>query len=128
MRGAFLRLGRAGSICVTAEDAMDVAVLDEDGRLDELGYMTDWRALAAHPDTGVRLKGRKLAHFARAVELCRTLHAKVPHLPMVGWDVAFNDREEIELIEWNGGHCDIKFCEAASGPHFRDMHWERFAA
>ena len=127
-RGAFLRLGRAGSDCVTAEESMDVAVLDSEGTLDELGYMGDWRALSTHPDTGVRLKGRKLAHFSRAAELCRGLHVKVPHLPMIGWDVAVNCDDQIELMEWNGGHCDIKFCEAVSGPHFRDMGWERFAA
>ena len=127
MRGAFLRLGRAGGDHVKAADSLDVIVRGADGELDELGYDGDWRAFAAHPDTGKTLKGLVVPHFQRAVELCLTLHAKVPHVPVIGWDVAVTNGDDIELIEWNGGHCDIKFCETVTGPHYADMGWERFA-
>jgi hypothetical protein len=29
-------------------------------------------------------------------------------------------------IEWNGGHCDIKFSEATTGPCFTGLNWSRF--
>ena len=76
---------------------------------------------------GIVFAGRQVPEFRRAVELCLALHAKAPHMPIVGWDVAVNRDNGLELIEWNGGYCDIKFCEAHSGPHYRDMGWERFA-
>ncbi len=126
-RGAFLRVGGASTGWVMALDSVDVAVMDEEGTLDELGYDEHWRAWSAHPDTGVAFAGRRVPEFRRAVELCLKLHAKAPHMPVVGWDLAVNRDNGIELIEWNGGHCDIKFCEAHSGPYYRDMGWERFA-
>jgi Sugar-transfer associated ATP-grasp len=126
-RGAYLRLGRKGTDWVMSLNSMEVAVVDEEGALDSLGYDEHWRAWSAHPDTGVGFAGRRVPEFRRAAALCLKLHAKAPHMPVVGWDVAVNRDNGIELIEWNGGHCDIKFCEAHSGPHFRDMGWERFA-
>jgi len=126
MRGAFLRLGRTGSDCVIASEAFDVIVKGADGELDDLGYDGEWRGLAAHPDTGAPLAGLTVPHFARAVEFCLSLHAKVPHVAVIGWDVAITSDEHIALIEWNGAHCDVKFCETVTGPHYADMGWERF--
>lgn len=126
-RGAYLRLGRKGADWVTSLNSMEVAIVDEQGALDSLGYDEHWRAWPKHPDTGVGFAGRRVPEFRRAVELCLKLHAKAPHIPIVGWDVAINRDNGIELIEWNGSHCDIKFCEAHSGPYYRDMGWERFA-
>ena len=125
-RGAFLRLGRAGRDCVVAAEALDVIVTGVEGELDSLGYDGEWRALAAHPDTAAPLSGLKVPQFRRAVDFCLSLHAKVPHVSMIGWDVAITSDEDIALIEWNGGHCDIKFCETITGPHYTDMGWERF--
>ena len=126
MRGAFLRLGRAGGDRVIAANSLDVIVSGADGELDGLGYDGEWRAHAAHPDTGAMLAGLAVPHFRRAVEFCLGLHAKVPHVPVIGWDVAITREEDIALIEWNGGHCDIKFCETITGPHYADMGWERY--
>src|SRR5262249_44839891 len=126
MRGAFLRLGRTGSDCVIASEAFDVIVKGADGELDELGYDGEWRGLAAHPDTGAALAGLAVPHFRRAVEFCLSLHAKVPHVSVIGWDLAITSDEDIALIEWNGAHCDVKFCEMVTGPHYSDMGWERF--
>ncbi|HEY2836820.1 MAG TPA: sugar-transfer associated ATP-grasp domain-containing protein, partial [Rhizomicrobium sp.] len=118
MRGAFLRLGRAGRDCVVAAEAFDVIVKGADGELDALGYDGEWRANAAHPDTGATLAGLAVPHFRRAVVFCLGLHAKVPHVSVIGWDVAITSDDGIALMEWNGGHCDIKFCETMTGPHY----------
>jgi len=45
----------------------------------------------------------------------------------VGWDVAINREGAVELVEWNAGHCGITLTEAVTGPHFRNLGWERFA-
>lgn len=126
-RGAYLRLGRKGTEWVMSLNSMEVAVVDEAGTLDGLGYDGQWRAWLRHPDTGNSFAGRRVPEFRQAVELCLGLHAKAPHMPIVGWDVAVNRDNGLELVEWNGGYCDIKFCEAHSGPYYRDMGWERFA-
>jgi Sugar-transfer associated ATP-grasp len=127
MRGGGLRFGRADTEWLISEKSVRVAVLDDAGTLDELGYTPDWRAWPAHPDTGARFADRRIPAFSQALELCRTLHAKQPHFAVVGWDVAINRDGAIELVEWNGGHGGITLSEAVNGPHFKDMGWERFA-
>ena len=126
-RGARLRMGRPSSQWVQSDQQMQVAVSDDAGTLEDICYDPDWRAWDRHPDTGFVFKGVRIPQFDKAVQFCRNLHRRVPHIPMIGWDLAINRNEDVELIEWNGGHCGIKFCEAVSGPHFTDMNWERFA-
>lgn len=127
MRGARLRFGRSESAWLTSDKSVKVSIMDDDGTLDEFGYTPDWRAWPAHPDTGVPFAGRKVPAFAKAVELCRSLHAKLPHFALIGWDAAINREGKPELIEWNTSYTNISFQEALNGPHFADMGWEKFA-
>ena len=127
MRGAGLRFGRAGTEWLISEKSVRVAIVDDAGAFDPMGYTPDWRAWPAHPDTGVCFAERRIPAFAEAVNFCRTLHARLPHFAIIGWDVAINRDGAVELVEWNGGHGGITLSEAVNGPHFKDMGWERFA-
>ena len=126
-RSARLRVGRANTEWVQSGRQVQAAVDPRDGRLDDVCFTPDWRQWEAHPDTGFRFAGWHIPHFDKAKALALGLHAKIPHVPMIGWDLAINREGGVELIEWNGGYCGIKFCEAVSGPHYADMNWERFA-
>ena len=125
-RGATLRLGRSSKEWVQSASQIQIAIVG-DGELSPNGYMADWRACRTHPDSGFVFEGNRIPHFDKALQLCLSMHAKLPHVPVIGWDLAVNSNDEIEIIEWNGGYSGIKFDEAISGPHYRDMGWERFA-
>jgi hypothetical protein len=127
-RSSRLRVGRANSEWVQSGKQVQVAVDMAEGKLGHVCFTPDWREWAAHPDTGFRFSGARIPHFDKAAALALSLHAKIPHVPMIGWDLAINREGGVDLIEWNGGYCGVKFCEAMSGPHYRDMGWERFAA
>jgi Sugar-transfer associated ATP-grasp len=127
MRGSALRLGRTGMEWLVSGQNVSVIVRDEAGTLNEFGYTGDWRAWAAHPDSGTVFAGHRIPSFAKALALCKELHARLPHVVIIGWDVAINRDGEVEVIEWNAGHCGISVLEALTGPHFTDMGWERFA-
>lgn len=121
-RAAFVRLGRLGSDRI-GETSVCVSVVERDGRLDACGYY-HWHRHTKHPDTGVAFGGQRIPGYAKAVQTCEGLHARIPHVAVVGWDVAIGKDESINLFEWNGGHCDIKFSEATVGPCFRGLNWE----
>lgn len=127
MREAAIRFGRSGAEWLTAGENVAVQIVDAAGTLDLLGYTSDWQGWKAHPDTGTVFGGRRMPSFAQAVALCETLHAVLPHVSIIGWDVAINADGEPELLEWNAGHCGIAGPEALIGPLFADMNWERFA-
>jgi hypothetical protein len=122
LRAAFLRLGRRGAKFI-GDTSVCVSVVDGDGRLDEFGYY-HWHRLDVHPDTGVAFGGERIPEYKKAVETCRELHSRVPHLAIVGWDVTVSKDGSVKVFEWNGGHCDIKFSEATVGPCFAGMNWE----
>lgn len=122
LRAAFVRIGRRGLERI-GETSVCVSVIDDDGTLDAFGYY-HWRRLEAHPDTGAAFGGTRIPEFANAVATCRELHARVPHLSVVGWDVAISREGAVKVLEWNGGHPDIKFSEATVGPCFTGLNWE----
>jgi hypothetical protein len=126
MRAAYLRLGRKDTSWVQSSNSIRVAVVDADGSLDSVGYTQDWRRWTQHPDTGFSFEGERIPNFRGVVEDCIALHRKVPHMTIIGWDTTVGDDGKTKIIEWNGGHCDIKFSEATTGPCFRGLGWERY--
>lgn len=125
-RAAYLRVGRADTEWVRSDRSVRIAVVSAQGDLGDRGFTEDWRQWPAHPDTGFRFAGTRIPGFAEAAALCASLHQTIPHLGIVGWDVAVNRDGVAQIIEWNGGHCDIKFSEATTGPCFAGLNWSRF--
>jgi hypothetical protein len=125
LRASYLRLGRKNTQWVQSGNSVRVAVIDREGELDDFGYTEDWRRWSSHPDTDFCFSKKRIPHFKEAVQTCLKLHNAVPHLSIIGWDISISSDEKIKLIEWNGGHCDIKFSEATTGPCFLGLNWER---
>jgi Sugar-transfer associated ATP-grasp len=122
-RAAYLRLPRSADTHVKSATAIKVAV-NADGQLQEEGYLPDWVPVAAHPDSNRLFTGQIVPHFQACVETCISLHRKMMFPRMIGWDVIIDRDENVKLMEWNGGHNDIKFSEAANGPCFADLGWQ----
>lgn len=123
-RAAYLRVGRRNTAWVQSDNSVRIAIIDREGKLDEFGYTETWRRCDRHPDTSFSFRGHWVPEFKSALTVCEELHRKVPHLAIIGWDIAINNQGLVELMEWNGGHCDIKFSEAATGPCFLGLNWE----
>ena len=119
----YLRLGLKGERFVASNSQLKVSV-HTSGELSEIGYKNGWQPVMEHPDSRVPFKGKKIPCFDAAVALCSKLHAQFPQVECIGWDVAINSTNEINILEWNGYHNDIKFSEATNGPCFKNMGWE----
>jgi hypothetical protein len=124
-RAAMLKLGRRGEDAIGANRVFSQLVVGDDGELDRVGLDGDWREWLVHPDTGVAIGGQRVPRFREAVALVQGLHASVPHVGIVGWDVTVDDRERVRLLEWNVGHAGIATNEAGGGPCFTGLGWDR---
>jgi hypothetical protein len=124
-RASYLRVGRKDTPWVQSDNSVRVAITDRHGELDSVCYTEYWRRWLSHPDTKFIFSRQRIPKFNEAIECCIKLHASVPHFTIVGWDIIISNKEEIKLIEWNGGHCGIKFSEATTGPCFTGLEWER---
>jgi hypothetical protein len=124
LRAAYLRLGRTDTAWVQSDNSVRVAIIDRSGELDVFGYTSDWRRWQSHPDTNFSFSKLRVPLFKQALETCVKLHSSIPHFTIIGWDIAIGKDNKIQLLEWNGDHCDIKFSEATTGPCFTGLHWE----
>jgi hypothetical protein len=127
MRASYLAVGRTGDEWIQAANAIRVPIVNRDGELGLFCYTPDWRRWVTHPDTNFSFSGKLIPHFGKAVEICRNLHALVPQLPVIGWDIAIGNDDQVKLIEWNGWG-DINFHEATTGPCFIGLNWESLRA
>lgn len=125
IRACFFRLGRADDTHVQSDHDICVPVDLTAGELAREGYLDDWGATDVHPDSGVRFSGVKIPAFAQCVAMVLDLHQKIPFARCIGWDVTVDADENVQVMEWNGEHNDVKFSEATQGPCFSDLKWER---
>jgi hypothetical protein len=125
VRACYLRLGRDTDTHVQSASNVRVAVDRASGELAEHGFLPNWSVVRAHPDSNIRFAGVKIPAFADCLKTALDHHAKVPFVRCVGWDIAVDQEGDVKLMEWNGGHNDIKFSEATQGPCFADLGWDR---
>lgn len=119
-----LRLGRAAKSHVTSYDSVRLDVDPQSGEWADTGYLKNWTPLKDHPDAPVRFAGRVIPDMPAAVELCQRLHAQVPFVPSIGWDLCLNRLGQYELMEWNVPH-GISFAEPVNGPIFAGLGFEQ---
>jgi len=124
-RAAYLRIGRSDDTHVQSANAIKVSTDLNTGQLHETGYLPNWSSVHCHPDTKTVFKDRVVPKFSECLKFAERLHKGLPYCQSIGWDLAIGQSEEIFLMEWNGGHNDIKFSEATTGPCFADLGWEK---
>lgn len=124
-RSAYIRLGRSNDDSVArhvqCSNEVRVVVNIETGELSDTGYLASWNSTQTHPDTHTAFKGLVVPAFKDARQLVEELHANYPFVLVIGWDISINEHEQVEIIEWNTAHNDIKFSEAVHGPCFKDI-------
>jgi hypothetical protein len=124
LRACFLRLGRAHDTHIKIDDEVCVPVNLITGELAREGFLSDWGATEEHPDSKVRFAGVKIPAFRDCVDTVLQLHGKIPFARCIGWDIAVDESGQVQVMEWNGEHNDVKFSEATQGPCFLDLNWE----
>jgi len=127
VRGAFLRIGRQGDRHIISKSALKVPVDTVTGQLGADGYLPTWKKLLFHPDSKIEFAGTVVPAFDKAIKSVKELHSQVPFNGCVGWDLTVDQNSNVWLLEWNGGHNDIRFVEATQGPIFVDLNWESFS-
>lgn len=128
LRAGFIRFARRGESHVSSATHVSATVDIASGEMSGTAFLPGFLPTDRHPDSGITFARRVVPGFAECATLARDLQMKVPFVPCVGWDFAVDRDGAPVLMEWNSSHNGIKLSEAASGPCFRGLNWERFAA
>ena len=124
VRSCYLRVGRRSHTHLKPDSLIRVSVDINTGILDKHGYLANWHEIEEHPDTHFVFSGKSIPNFEKFLATTITLHKKVPFTRIIGWDLIMDKDDNIQVIEWNGSHNDIKFSEAKHGPCFANLGWE----
>lgn len=124
VRAAFMRFGRDTDDYVSGDSEIIVPISAATGAFGPVGYTMDWLENERHPDSGFVFAGSAVPNYAACRETVERLHRLFPVVPVIGWDLTVARDGSVQVFEWNSGHSDIKFSEAASGPCFTGLGWE----
>ena len=123
--GATLRLPAGGDKYTSGHgQRVGIAVRDDDGNLDEFALDNEWKLTTTHPDSGLQFSGRTIPHFRDAVEMCETLHRRLPHIGLIGWDVGIDATGAPKIMEWNAHSPGLEKAEMTTGPMFSGFGFE----
>ena len=124
-RACYLRIGRTQDTHVKSASHIRVPVDLSSGELNAQGYLTNWLTVDTHPDTNVIFAKERVPSFNKCLSTALNLHKSMPFVQCIGWDMIVDTDNEVKIMEWNGGHNDIKFSEATQGPCFSNLGWEK---
>lgn len=121
----YLRLGSGQARHIQPLSTIKVAIDTNTGAFSATGYTPQWQAITHHPDSQRAFAGNTIPCFSQCINAVKQLHQKVPFTRCIGWDLVVDQKDAVNIMEWNGNHNDIKFSEAAQGPCFADLGWEK---
>ena len=86
--------------------------------------MPDYSKVYFHPSSKLIFKDFQYPNYDQAINLCIKLHSSIPFIGIIGWDLVVDHNNEVNIMEWNAGHPNGTFIEAAIGPCFKAFGWE----
>ena len=113
------RCGGLGSIVDNAGAGGIIVGVSIDGSLKEFGYNKNGE-ICKMSYNNVPFEDTKINAYHRIVDLCKTLHHRIPFCSIVGWDIALNENNLPLLLEVNLKCPGIFYEQMCSGPIFGD--------
>lgn len=125
LRACYMRVGRQKDTHIQPGTYIRTAINLKTGELDANSYTPDWQIIKKHPDTGFIFENKTIPHFDKCIKAVFELHKKIPYSRIIGWDLIVDKNDQVQIMEWNGNHNDIKFTEATQGPIFKGQGLEK---
>lgn len=119
----YIRFGRNTHTHILSNSAVSVPIDITTGELDPKAYFK-WNEIDKHPDSKTGFANKQIPNFKKCLAKVIEMHNVIPFMGCIGWDVIVDESKDVQLIEWNGNHNNIKLNEATSGPCFKGLNWE----
>lgn len=112
---AVMRIGESGSEVDNTTDGGYTCGILADGKLKKEAYGFNPSKGYTISQSGITFEGYQLPCFDKVIETAKELHTHVPQIPIVGWDLTVNTKNEVVFIEMNAP-CGLH--QSAAGPAF----------
>lgn len=123
----YLRMNFDGGDVVSSSkgSSFKIGIEKENSTLQPTAIDYDWVRHETHPVKGIPFSEFSIPDLEQAQRFCERLHERVRQFALIGWDISVTADNRIEIMEWNTVDPAITFPEAALGPNFRHMEWEK---
>lgn len=116
--GAAVRFGGEGAYRDNACTGGGFCKVHGDGRIDDrICQYRFWDRRSLKEEKG--LENIVFPSYDKVIKLCKSMHARLPYMNLVGWDIAVDDKGDPVLIELNQ-YPDCEFIQLFNGPMFGD--------
>ena len=89
--------------------------VNRDGSITDRAFTDMHATYSEHPDTHVSFAGYSIPEIGAIEEKALALHARIPQLGVVNWDMTVNSGGEIVLIEANTRSGSIDMAQSVFG-------------
>lgn len=96
-----LRIGQGGNRVDNAHAGGLFVSCSDEGALGACGYTEFLDRFPSHPDTHTVFEGYRIPQVPRILEAAYKMHARVPQLKVLSWDLTLDEQGNIVLIEVN---------------------------
>lgn len=124
VRAGYFRFGRTGDTHVISSRQMRIPIDIKKGTLYDVAFYPKSEFTKRLPDNDIEYAGMELPSFNHCVSEIKRMHRLIPFIRCIGWDVILDEKENVRIIELNGGHNGITFNEMVQGPCFKGLGWE----
>jgi len=117
---SILRIGGSGSRVDNVSKGGYQCTIRPDGTLEPLAYTSrsGKSEMVEENEDGLRWADFTVPCFEKVRETALDLAVHLPHLKLIGWDLALDENGDVVLIEFN---CQIGQNQATCGPTFGDI-------
>lgn len=117
-----LRMGRNNAEVDNVHYGGITVGVSKEGDLKETAFSEFKEQFSCHPDTGFKFAGHKITHMPKLVEGAKELHAILPHLKMISWDLCLDFDDKPVLIEMNTVGQSVWFPQMVNGESMFGEH------
>ncbi len=125
IKASYLKLGRSKDKVVSFDSEIMIPINISNGALYAYGFLPNFKMIYEHPDTRAVFEGQRIPHYKKCLDAVLELQSKLPQIRCIGWDVTLDKEGHVKILEWNGTHNGIIVSEAAQGPCFAGLNWEK---
>lgn len=104
--GTILRMGNGGHIDNGAAGGIFATIDPDTGVINNVAFNRAEETFENHPITKTKIKGFKIPHWDKVVEMCKNAALELPDVRSIGWDVAITPEGPL-LIEGNDRWCRV---------------------
>ncbi len=117
---AVLRIGGIDSFTDNFSTGGFAVGISEDGYVKDCAYDKNFKKVLKHP-SGVEFAGKFLPKYEEGKEAVKKMHRRFTHFRIISWDIAVDENDMINLIEFNFTPQGIDVHQINNGPLFGDF-------